>query len=238
MGVYRNIPRGGGYARPGDAAPGRHTNFGDAHEVMVGLGNHNVADEGSYFTAITPTPGTGIIDAAVVTFAETTPSLTIYNGSSDKRLVLDFIRFTVTVVSTNATPGNVAFTNSIDAGHRWTSGGTSLTINGAGTDAVVAPAGISIRKGAIAAKAATGDRKVISHTIYRWAAIEVVGDVYEMVFGRGYANSITNVATVGTFSRSVPPVVIGPNQSFVQVNWATDVSTGATHAVELGYWLR
>lgn len=236
MSIYRNVPSSGLFDDPSNRVPGRNTNYEDEYVVPVGLGRHVLADEGSYFTAITPTPGTGIVDGAVATFVETTPSLTIYNGTSNKHLVLDFIRFTVTVVSTASE--QVQFTNTIDSGKRWTSGGTAMTINGASTDGQVMSNGVSIQKGIITASAATAARRVLSHTIYRWGTLEIVGDVYEMRFGEPASKSLANAATVCTFSRGVPPVVIGPNQSFVQVGWGTNMSTGPTHALEMGFWLR
>src|SRR3990167_1063370 len=239
MGQYRNVPRPRALDLPIDAAltwGGRQSNYGDHYVVDVGQGRPNLGDEGTYFTAITPTPGTGIVDGAVATFVETTPSLLIYNGPSNNRLFLDFIRYTTTVVSTASE--QVQFTNTIDSGNRWTSGGTTLTVNGVNMDGGLDACGIAIRKGIITAKGASASRRVHSHTIYRWATLEVVGDVYEMNFGEPATQSRTNVATVSTFSRGEAPLVIGPDQSFVQVGWGTNMSTGPTHQIELGFWLR
>ena len=236
MPVYRNVPPGGAFDNPGAVAQGRHTNYGDAHTLPLGLGRHNLADEGSYFTAITPTPGTGIVDGVVTTFVETTPSILIYNGTSNKRLFLDFIRLTVTVAPVGGT--RVRFTSTIDDGNRYTSGGTALTINNVNMDSAVSSSGVSIYKGAITATAASGSRRVIADTIYRWGTIGIVGDVYEQVFGEPSTGTITPVATVSTFSKGLPPVVLGPGDSFVQVQWEASQSTAPTTAVEMGFWLR
>jgi len=113
MAIYRNIPLGGSFDNPSDTSLGRHSNYGDRYHVPVGTGRQNLADEGSYFSAITPTPGTGIVDGVVTTFVETTPSVVIYNGSS-KRLFLDFLRLTITVAPVGGT--RVRFTTTIDDG--------------------------------------------------------------------------------------------------------------------------
>ena len=236
MPVYRNVPPGGAFDNPADTVPGRHTNYGDAYTNPVGLGRHNLADEGSYFSFITPTPGTGIVDGVVTTFVETTPNILIYNGSNNKRLVMDFIRLTVTVAPAGGT--RVRFTTTIDDGNRYTSGGTALTINNTNMDSTVSSSGVSAYKGAITATAASGSRRVVADTMFRWGTIGIVGDVYELVFGEPNVATITPVATVATFSKGLPPVVIGPGDSLVIVQWEASQSTAPTHAVEGGFWLR
>ena len=235
MAVYRNIPPGGALDNPSDAAPGRHTNYGDVFIVAVGTGHGNLADEGSYFTFMTPTPGTGIIDGVVTTLVETTPNILIYNGSN-KRLVLDYLRLQVTVAPVGGT--RVQFTTTIDDGNRYTSGGTAMTVNNVNMDSAVASAGVSAYKGAITATAASASRRYHAHTIFRWGTIGIVGDVYELFFGTPGTATITPAATVATFSANVPPLVIGPGDSFVMVQWEASQSTAPTTSVAGGFWLR
>lgn len=217
-----------------DGAPGRRGRYGEAYTVPLGNWRANLADEGSYFAAITPTPGTGIVDGVVTTFVETTPNLVVYNGS-DNRVYLDFLRLIVTVAPVGGT--RVQFTGTIDEGNRYTSGGTALTINNVNQNSDRA-SGVSAYKGAITASAASSNRRVLFHTIYRWGTIGIVGDVYEMVFGGPEVGTITPVATVSTFSKGVVPVVIGPGESFLLTQWEASQSTAPTTAVEMGFYTR
>lgn len=237
MGQFRNLPNAGSFDNPNDATPGRNTNYGDRYVVPVGVGRQTLADEGSYFSFVTPTPGTGIVDGVVTTFVETTPSLVIYNGSNDKRLVMDFIRETCTVAPVGGT--RVRRTLTIDDGNRYSSGGTALTINNTNMSSSLAAPGVVGYTGAITASAATASRRIVADPIFRWGTIGIVGDIYETVFGQaGATPSHTPVATVATFVKNVPPVVLGPGDSLVIVQWEASQSTAPTLEIEGGFWLR
>ena len=237
MGVYRQRPLAGADNNPADAAPGRHSQYGEQFVLPIGSGRHGAAEDGSYFSFITPTPGTGIVDGVVTTFVETTPSIVIYNGNPSKYLTMDFIRQTCTVAPVGGT--RVRNTITIDNGNRYSSGGTALTINNTNMDSLNGVNGVVGYKGAITASAATAERRIVADPIFRWGTIMIVGDVYETVFGQqGPTPSHTPVATVATFVKNVPPVVLGPGDSLVIVQWEASQSTAPTTAVEGGFWLR
>ncbi len=236
MGIFRNKPNAGSFDQPGDAAPGRHTNYGDAYVNPVGSSRNNLADEGSYYSFITPTPGTGIVAGVVTTFVETTPFLVINNGTSNQRLVLDFIRLTTTVAPVGGSQPWHTYT--IDRGNRYSSGGTALTISNTNSGADSA-SGLTAYTGAITASAATANRRVISHLMWRHALIGIIGDVYETVFGHeGPATNNTQATTLMNVVKNVPPLVLAPGDSFVAVQWGASQSTAPTYAVEGGFWLR
>jgi len=237
MGIYRQRPLALPDNNPNDAAPGRHNPYGEGFVVPLGPGRHNLADDGSYFSFVTPTPGTGIIDGVVTTFVETTPSFVIYNGNPTKYLTMDFIRETCTAAPVGGT--RVRRTVTIDDGNRYSSGGTALTVNNTNMDSAVALNGVVAYTGAITASAASASRRLIADPIFRWGTIGIVGDIYEMVFGHeGTTPSHTPVATVATFVKNVPPVVLGPLDSLVIVQWEASQSTAPTLAIEGGFWLR
>lgn len=207
--------------------------YGEQYQIPLTNKEFTFADEGSYFLAMTPTPGTGIIGhAAPTTFDEAKPYLVIYNASPTKRVYLQYIRFNVTVVGVGHT--RVQYTLAVDNGNRRASAGTALTINnvnGASSNAFTGEAWV----GAVVGTAATGARRVLGNHLIR-GTIEVVEDLYTLVFGSpdGVGPGASRVATVEELSRSLPPVIIGPGQSFLLHQWAGSQSTGPTMEVQVG----
>lgn len=213
--------------------PNRAGRYGEAYVSPI-LGRDTfAADEGSYFMAITPTPGTGIIGhAAPTTFDETKPYLVLYNGGSN-RIYPVFLRLHTTVVSVG--DARTQFTVVVDDGNRYSTGGTALTKNNVNMDSSRATAA-SIYVGAVTATAASSTRRVLDHIVFR-GTIDVVEDVFEIQFGApiggGFGSS--RVATVMDSSRSTAPVCIGPGDSMLIHQWAASQSTGPTFQVALGY---
>ena len=237
MSIFRDLPNPSGDSADSSPLGGQRASaYGDVFTVQIGRAAHNAADEGTYFTFNTPTPGTGIVDGVVTTYVRTTPSVVIYNGSQ-RRLVMDFIRFQTTVAPVGGT--RVQFTTEVDNINRYTSGGTALTINNVNTDAANSALGVTGYKGVLVAPANSASSRLHAHTIFRWGTIGIIGDVYELVFGADLPmNTNTPVATVSTFSKGVAPLVVGPGGSFVLTQWEAAQSTAPTHEVHGGFFLR
>lgn len=217
----------------GSGAGTRAGRYSEGYVLAVGGKETWLGDEGSYFTARTPTPGTGIIGhPAPTTFDETKPMLLVYNGGVN-RIYPQFLRLHETVVSTAAT--RTQFTIAVDQGNRLSSGGTALTTQNVNMDSVIASQA-TCTTGAVVAIAATASRRIIDHIVFR-GTIDVVEDVYEIVFGGsdGSQQGGSRVATVQDFSKMTAPVVIGPGQSLLVHQWSASVSTGPTLQVTLGY---
>jgi hypothetical protein len=191
--------------------------------------------EGSYFVGITPTSGTGIIGhAAPTTFDVTKPYLLLYNSSTTKTLYPQFITLTTTVASIGATV--VRFVPVIDAGNRYSSAGTALTINNANGASTIATAATTAFCGAvIATTTATG--KNYGDIVFRQTTINIIGDVYTIVFGAPSSNggAASIAATLSEFSRVAPPLAVGPGQSFLLHHWGASMSTGPTFEVQAGW---
>src|SRR5258708_4579 len=92
------------------------------------------ADQGNYYVAISPTPGTGIANTATVETtlaqAETSPYLSVYNGSLSANIYPLYLRLTTTAAQAVATV--MRFTLTIDQGNRITTQPAAagvLTIN-------------------------------------------------------------------------------------------------------------
>lgn len=235
MAVSRDISSpGGSYNNSQGGGPGRASAYGDAYGMLVSGKEWVLADEGSYFVARTPTPGTGIIGhAAPTTFDETKPYVLLYNGHTQKRIYPQFLRLHETVVSTAAT--RVQFTIAVDSGNRYSSAGTALTIVNPNMDSSNGSAA-SGYCGAVIATAASAARRVVDHIVFR-GSIDVVEDVYEIVFGSSDGSGMggSRAATVQDMARLAPPVVIGPGQSLLIHQWAASQSAGPTFQVSLGY---
>lgn len=216
-----------------DGAPGRRGKYGEAYTDPLTSNQLFAGDEGSYFMAITPTPGTGIIGhAAPTTFDETKPYLLLYN-SGQNRIYPQFIRFHETVVSTAATRSQ--FTVVVDGTNRYSSAGTALTINNVNMDSTRTSGAVAYA-GAVVASAASTVRRVLDHIVFR-GTIDVVEDVYTIAFGAsdGMSGASSRAATVQDAGRVTAPVVIGPGQSLLIHQWAGSQSTGPTLQVAFGF---
>lgn len=235
MGIFQNRPPSQADGNPNDAASGRNSRYGDRYVAPVSNNQLFAGDEGSYFMAITPTPGTGVIGhAAPTTFDETKPYLLLYNGGQN-RIYPQFLRLHDTVVSVGG--ARVQFTVVVDPSttSRYSSGGTALTINNInGASAVTS--GATAYVGAVTATAASSQRRILDHVVFR-GTIDVVEDVYTIAFGApdGMANGSSRAATVQDAGRVCGPVVVGPGQTLLIHQWAGAQSTGPTFQVALGF---
>lgn len=218
------------------ATPTRTGAYNEAYVTPITNKEFFSADEGSYFTAITPTSGTGIIGhAAPTTFDETKPYLCLYNSSLTKNLYPQFISFNETVASVGGTV--VRFVPAIDNGNRYSSAGTALTVtnnNGLSTNATAIT---TAYVGAVVATAATVARRQYGDIVFRGTTIDIIGDHYTIVFGAPSSNggASSKVATLIDSSRVAPPIVVGPGQSFLLHQWAASQSTGPTFQVVMGW---
>ena len=195
-----------------------------------------LAEQGGQYTAITPTPGTGIIAGAVQTFVETTPVLVVYNGGL-LNIFPQYLRMHCTVISTTASTAKF-WTNTLDVGNRYTSGGTALTINNTNM-ASNASSGAVITFGAITATAATSARRVVSHSASKYVTVETVHDTISLNWGDPatglLSNLINNAASLVHSTNNHAPVMIGPGQSMVLVHWGSAVTVGVTLEAEFAF---
>lgn len=221
-----------------DGAPGRRGKYGEEYVAPIVNRDMFAGDEGSYFVAITPTPGTGIIThAAPTTFDETKPFLLVYNGSA-QRLYPTFLNLHETVAGVGG--ARLQITLAVDSGNRYSSAGTALTINNVNMDSVIGSGGVSAYIGAVLASAASASRRVLGNYVYR-GTIDIIEDDYFMSFGSpdtfsGAAGG--RAATVAEVSRQAPPIVVGPGQTLLFHEWRASQSTGPTFEAVLGFVLR
>ena len=220
-----------------DPAKVRTSPYGDVYSQPIGKARASAAEEGSYYVAVNPTPGTGIAGITAANGYDATEAFIhiLNSAASTKTIVLDYIKLSVTAVGTNGT--DLRFDCHLDTGSRFTSGGSVLTgenclVGGAATQA-------QINCGAVVAPAATADVVRIGGCELR-SAIKVAGDQYLFDFGGEPTASqdAVNATTGVNITTSLPPVVLRPGKSFLFADNAASQSVAASYEVEIGYWER
>ena len=218
------------------AVLGRADKYQATNIITVSNKEFGCVDEGSYFMALTPTPGTGVIGTvSIAAITDVSPTMVVYNGHASKYLYPQFLNLHETVVSTSG--ARVQFTFYVDNVNRYTSGGTALTINNANSGSTLG-SGAVINVGAIVSPAASA-KKLIDHVVFR-GTIDVVEDQYEFVFASAGAGTSTGsrAATVSDFSKTLPPVAIAPGHSLGMHQWAASQVNAPTYEYRLGFIAR
>jgi hypothetical protein len=213
------------------------TAFNPIVASLAGGRDTEAADLGVYFSALTPTPGTGVIASATVSaFTETTPLLVVFNAGL-LNIYPIHLQLRLSIAGTGASAATF-FTNTVDAGNRVTSGGTALTkanLNGAS----VATSAAVVTFGAITASAATGARRIVSHSQIRSLATGVIHDTVSVNWGAATqslgSTLINNTTTHSDTVVNCAPLVIGPGMSMVLVEWGASAANAKSYEVNFSY---
>ena len=208
-----------------------------------------LADQGYYFVAVSPTPGTGIANTVTtettLAQADLAPYLSVYNGStvaSPVNLYPLYLRLTMTAA--NAVSTVMRFTLTLDQGNRITTlpaAAGMLTINNVNMGSSnKSQAQILGNNGTMVASAPTSQRRIIGNQAFRnGGVISVIGDVYQFNFGSTEQIDPMSLVESGTAVCNVTygfaPVVIGPNQSMLVHQWATGQTTAPAFEIEFGF---
>lgn len=207
-----------------------------------------LSDEGGYFVATNPTPGTGIAqticvdDAATAssTHAQFAPTVLIYNNANANSqnapsLYLRYVRLLCTAAPASATSWQYSLR--MDPVQRYSSGGSLLT--------PVQPNPLSIKSsqalvyfGAIVPTALpSANARLVGRGQWN-SAIPVVGDQYSYNFGApsGANDMLSGGATAKNATMWCPPVVIPPGWSLAIDQWGpSNAATPASWEVEMGW---
>lgn len=210
--------------------------------VQLTVHDTALADSGVLFTALTPTPGTGIIGFATATTAalgDTNPYLTLWNssqaGGSPVTIYPLWMRFTISAVSVAAT--NEVFEVTTDVGNRVTTAATALTIQNC-NNASPNKSQAVINVGANVASAFNANtRRFVDRVVMR-TLIGVLGDQYTLQFGGGVnlnnAGILAGTAQVDLV-KNFPAISIAPN-GYLSINhWSASMSTNETFEVAMAY---
>jgi hypothetical protein len=212
-------------------------------QTVGGSKLHSLADEGTYFTATNATLGTALTGTAAPTaFSATVALMSLYNGAISgatgaKNIYLDWIQLEVRAAGTNGT--NFNFAMSIDAGNRFTSGGTAITPVNTNINSNAAT-GAVLNVGALTTTAASASVRRAKHGQLR-SVLKLIGDVYLFTFGSPVV-STPGMPLDGTLQAFIPvhcpPVVLGPNSTFLLHETAASQSVAATYEFSMGWWER
>lgn len=225
----------------GTEAQLRGSNRGDLVIMPLGKARCALADEGSYFVATNPTPGTAIDGIAASDGLDDTEAyFLLYNNNSSgsgKRIVLDQMRLLVEQAGTNGT--NLRWASKIDSTNRYASGGSTITpvnVNMASSEA----SGAQLYAGAVVPSAATSAARLIDHGQLR-SVITVVQDTYTFDFG-GEPRFSSALQTTGTavahVHQSHVPVVLGPGDMWFFTLYAASQTAALGFEFMLSWWER
>jgi hypothetical protein len=239
MGIFRNRPSVGLSDNLNDTAPGRHSWYGDAYVVPVGMGRHTAAEEASYYTAVNPTLATAITGHVAPAIADgaTKPLIHIYNGGS-RFVSIDYIKLATIVVNASSTSTDYLVYLSNDGASSRTSGGTAIVPGNCRSDGAATAA--TCYAGAVVA-APVNAVKVSQWTVR--PVIAVAEDQYFFSFGNGVpalnAHGVINGTTIASVMVATCPVVVAPggNFHFVQIG-PSGAATAQTVEFEMGFWER
>lgn len=219
----------------------RTSRYGDVYVKPLWSTMHTVADEGGYFVATSPTPGTGIATTTSIT-AETavSPVMVVKNNDQQtlaaKRIYLHYLKMLLTAAPTSATAWQAVMR--LDNVNRYTSGGSAIVSVNVNMDFGASDPITQVYFGAIVAPAIGPSIRLVYREQIR-NAIPIVGDEWTFVFGSAeMARSAQPAATLDRQVFAAPPVVLGPQQTWL-LNMFGAANAGApAWEFELGYFIR
>jgi hypothetical protein len=237
----RDLP-GTNYSE-GATVPLRSTKRGELVTQSIAKGQLVLTEEGSYFLATNPTPGTGIAGIAAANGYDATEALcTVRNtataSDTAKRVYLDYIKLQPTVAGTSGTNMTYA-THKDKGGTRWSSGGTAYTAdnnNMGSTTAAVA----GIHFGALVTGAASADVVKLQSGNLR-TAIVVVGDEIIIDFGGTVAAGASSLFEGTLICKQVVkhvPVILNPDEELILTVNAASQSAATSFEFEIAFWER
>ena len=238
--VARNLPAPN---LDGVEVGNRGGKYGEQYCVPIYPPRTALSDEGSYFTVKNPTSGTGIASIAAADADDPLETYILMRNNDSigyKRAYLDYLKLNCTVAGVGHTSSR--YTMTLDAGvGRYTSG---ATMTAAPTNVNMDSSELSVCTcigGPLITTAATSQARRVAQGVIRAAVINVIGDVHLFLFGGGPGGGYRGVAEGTTQMCSIipaPPIIVGPQQSFLFSVWGASMSTGVAFEIEMGWWER
>lgn len=223
-----------GFTNPGLEREARFDNYGNLGTIPVMTGRHGGCIAGNYYTFTEGTIGTAVATTTSITgFDATKPVLLIYNGNSNKDIVMDILKFMVVQVPTSATSWQ--FWIKTYLGNAWASAGTTVTPTCANTNSTTA-SGATVYIGAPVAAEGTLVNRSHSGGALR-GIIPTTFDSFSISFG-GDAASGSSLLTSGSakYNECVPPLVLGPGHSMTVGMFGASNGAAPTFRYTGGYW--
>lgn len=217
-------------------SPSRTGPYLEAYTLPLGGGNHYFADEGSFFTCVNATVGTGIAGhaAPVVADADTKALLHLYNGGS-KNIIPVFLHLAFSAIGAGGTISyNVVYID--DKGSSaYTSGGTAITPASCKSETSVA-SGATVYFGAVVT-AMSSSKKVFAQQCRE--VIPVVNDTMSIYFGMDGGGMNAGITQAGTATahtaQFAPPICINPGGNFNFARIRASQSGADSYTFSFGY---
>jgi hypothetical protein len=224
----------------------RLTKYGEAMVASVCPTSHVIADEGSFFTTSSPTPGTGLAFAITAAASDTAGNFLLIKNNdnvsdspNNKRIYLSYIKLICTVAPVTASAGQFKMNCDGFLTARYTSGGTVLTPQNLNMD-LSSPSVAQVYAGALTTVALSNSARQVGRGVLR-TVIPVVNDEYIFHFGSVDWEANQSLATATAIRESIPcpPIILGPQQSFTLGLWFPgNATTAGSFEVECGWWER
>jgi len=211
-------------------------------------GPNFLADEGSYFTAQNPTPGTGVAHALTTTFTNTAAMFSFFNKASQngKRIYLHYVRLIFTAVPATSTVHDFVFDIDTSLNRAPTANNTTITpVNPNGDDGTQSLCGLqAFSAGSLTVPASTAATRRVAR--FRAVTGQVIaGDCILIQFGSmDFTQSRSPLTAVratdpGFIFVNAPPAIIGPQNYGTLLRWsATETTTAPSFEYELGWMER
>jgi len=220
----------------------RFTPYGDQYLVQPIPPDHRglLAEEGSYYTVVNPTPDTTVACGIIAAYVVTTPLFHIANGSANRNITLDYVKLRVTIAPASAV--NAIYTIDVDNTLRLSTaptGGSNRTVNNVNParsqdfeGAVYAFTGGTVLTVMGGSNVRTIGHGAIAHSI------PIAHDELLLTFGQ--PQSVSSPATaVSRRVGNAPPVVIPPGCSAsIHIYFVSNAATGLSAEYEMGLWQR
>ena len=227
--------------------PTRSSRYGEQYVQPIMGWRAACALEGTYFAAhnATDDAATTLAGHAAPVLADadatmTKPFIFLRNPSASTsalRLFLDYIE--IEVITAAASGTQACYSAQIDSGAtRYSSGGTALTIvnpNQQSSNASVLAATSCLMGGAVVSAAETAAVRYLQHGSLR-PTIEIAGDKKLFVFGQDPLGlTATAGATVREQVVNLPPVILGPTDSFLLALYGASTASAGVYKVRMGW---
>jgi hypothetical protein len=221
----------------------RSDGYGNAFNAPLYGSRHFLADEGSYFVATNPTPGTPIaITTSITTFAETAGavgvSLLLKNndsrtGNAPKRIYFDKLKLMIVQVPTSATSWQFALVID-DNPVRYTSGGSAITPTQPNGDSNIASVA-QMYFGALTT-AVPNNRRTVGRGTLRGVIPTTFDEFIITSGGMDEGGSMASAAASGRIVENVPPIILAPQQQLCLTMWGAANAAAPTFEFEATWW--
>ena len=225
--------------------------YGEQYALSLVPTKHLLADEGTYFVATTPTPGTAVTYFTNANAYNDTTGAMFYMQNNDsksnplaKRMYLDYIKIVCTTLATASTGARFAI--KVDPTVR------SLATNNMTSAIPVSPnmdaapqslMGVYYQSATTATtlSASSASARVVANA--SMGGITVVGDEYVLISGTtdsGAYAGLTAAEAVcpGRKVSVIPPIIVGPSSCLTVYVWFPGNTTAAQYEFEMGWWER